>query len=154
MRATWATHLSVLDLITPIIFEENRSRRLSLCSLLYVPLTSSLLGLYIFLSTLFSIGPSLCSSLNVEEQVEWKYSSTYSKSQHQTRVSGQLHTPTALSRGTEPPAFFEYEAWYAPDPAWILSWRENLSTAGNWTGRLMGPAPYPVTLLAAIYQLG
>ena len=154
MRATWASLLSVLDLITPIIFEENRSRRLSFCSLLHVPLTSSLLGPYIFLSTLFSIALSLFSFLNVEEQVEWKYSSTYSQSQHQTRVSGQIHTPTALPSGTEPPAFFEYEVWCAPDPAWILSWRENLSTAGNWTGRLMGPAPYPVTLLTEIDQLG
>jgi len=62
-------------------------------------------------------------------------------------VTGQLHTPTALPRGTEQPAFFKHEARCAPDPTWILSWRENLSTAGNWTGHLNVPAPYTVTLL-------
>jgi hypothetical protein len=39
-----------------------------LCSFLHPPVTSSLFGPNILLSTLFSYTPSLCSSLNVRDQ--------------------------------------------------------------------------------------
>jgi len=45
----------------------------SLCSLLRSPTTSSLLGPYILLSTLFSNTIIICSSLNVRDQVSHPY---------------------------------------------------------------------------------
>jgi hypothetical protein len=61
-------------LITRIIFrDEYRSLTSSLCSLLHYPVTSSLLGLNIPLSTLFSNTLSLCFSLSVRDQVSHPY---------------------------------------------------------------------------------
>ena len=48
----------------------------SLCSFLHSPVTSSLLGSNIFLSTLFANTLSLCSSLNVSDQVSHSYKTT------------------------------------------------------------------------------
>ena len=54
LRATWPAHL-ILDFITrTILGEAYRSFSSSLCSFLHSPVTSSLLGPYILLSTLFS----------------------------------------------------------------------------------------------------
>jgi hypothetical protein len=50
-----------------------KSRSSSLCSSLHPPVTSSLFGPNIFLSTLFSNALSLCSSLNVGDQVSHTY---------------------------------------------------------------------------------
>jgi hypothetical protein len=47
-----------------------------LCSFLQSPVTSFLLGPNILLSTLFSITLSLCSSLNVRDQVSHQYRTT------------------------------------------------------------------------------
>jgi hypothetical protein len=53
-HATFPVHLILLDLITRITFgEQYRSLSISLCSFLYFPVTSSLLGPNIILSTLF-----------------------------------------------------------------------------------------------------
>ena len=71
---TCPDHLILLDLITwTILGEEYRSLSSSLCSFLCSPVTSSLLGTNILLSTLFSNTLSLCSSLNVINQVLHSY---------------------------------------------------------------------------------
>ena len=55
IRATCPAHLILLDLITQTILgEQNRSLSSSLCSFLHSSLTSSILGLNIFLATQFS----------------------------------------------------------------------------------------------------
>jgi hypothetical protein len=58
MRATWPAQ-PTLDLITLIFCEAYKLWSSSLCSLLQSPATSSLLGPYVPLSTLFS-NPSVC----------------------------------------------------------------------------------------------
>ena len=71
IRATCPTHLIRLDFITRTIFgEQCRSSSSSLCSFIHSPLTSSLLGPYILLNTLFSNTLSLHSSLNVSDQFQ------------------------------------------------------------------------------------
>ena len=68
IRARCPAHLIFLGLITRITFAEvYRSCGSSLCSLLHSLVTSSLVGLSIFLSTLFSNTVSLCYSLSVAE---------------------------------------------------------------------------------------
>ena len=67
---TCATCHIFLGFITQIIFDdEYRSYSSSLCSLLHCPVTSFFLEPDVFLSTLFSNTPSLCSSLNVRQQI-------------------------------------------------------------------------------------
>jgi hypothetical protein len=63
-------HISLLDLITRMMLgSEYRALRSSLCSLLYSPVTSSLLGLTILFSTLLSKNLILRFSLSVTDQV-------------------------------------------------------------------------------------
>jgi len=70
MWASCPTNLIFLDLITrKILGEMYSSLSSSLCSFLPYPLTSSLLGPNILLSTLFSNTLSLRSYLNVSDQV-------------------------------------------------------------------------------------
>ena len=67
-------HLILLSLITWIMFgEEYRSLSSSLYGILHFPITSSLLGPNILLCTLFSNSLSLCSSLNMSDQVSNQY---------------------------------------------------------------------------------
>ena len=73
-RATCPTHLSLLGLVTQMIFgEKYRAQRSFLCSLLHSCITSSLLGPNILLSTLFSKPLSLHSSLDVNDQRSQPY---------------------------------------------------------------------------------
>src|SRR5215469_12322131 len=72
IRATRPAHLILLDLTTrTILGEEYRSFSSSLCNFLHSPVTSSLLGPNTLLNTLFSNTLSLCSSLNVSDQVRY-----------------------------------------------------------------------------------
>ena len=77
-HATRPTNLILLDFITwTILGEEYRSLSSSLCCFLNSPVTSSLLGPNILLSTLFlSKTLSIHSSLNVSDQVSHSYKTT------------------------------------------------------------------------------
>ena len=69
-RATRPAHLIHLDFITRTkLGEQYRSLSSSVCNFLHYPVTPSLLGPNILLSTLFSNTLSLCSFLNVSNQV-------------------------------------------------------------------------------------
>jgi uncharacterized membrane protein len=77
MRATCPAHLILLALITlTILGEEYKPCSSSLCGFLQPPVTSSLIGPNILLSTLFSNTLNLCSSLNVRDQVSHPYKTT------------------------------------------------------------------------------
>ena len=74
--ATCPAHL-IFDFITrTILGEQYRTLNSSLCNFLHSPVTPSLLGPNILLNTLFSNTLSLCSSLNVSDQVSHPYKTT------------------------------------------------------------------------------
>jgi hypothetical protein len=76
-RAIYLSHLILLDLIILIILGVVYKLWSSLlCSCLQPPITSSLYGPNILLSTLFSNALSLCSSLNVRDKVSHHYRTT------------------------------------------------------------------------------
>ena len=76
-RATRSDHLTLLDVITRVLFgEEYRSFSSSLCNFLLSLVTSSLLGPNILLNTLFSNTLSLRCSLNMSDQVSHPYKTT------------------------------------------------------------------------------
>ena len=76
-KLTCPDHLILLDFITRTILDEGyRSLSSSLCNFLHSSVTPSLLGPNILLNTLFSKTLSLCSSLNVSDQVSHPYKTT------------------------------------------------------------------------------
>ena len=77
IRATCSAHLILLGMITRTIFGERyTSLSSSLCSFLYSPVTSSLFGPNILLSTQFLNTLSLHSSPSVSDQVSHPYKTT------------------------------------------------------------------------------
>ena len=77
LRPKYPAHFILLDFITrKILGEDYRSISSSLCSFLHSTVTSSLLRPNFLLSTLFSNTLSLCSSLNVSDQVSHPYRTT------------------------------------------------------------------------------
>jgi len=77
VRATCPAHRILLEFITrTILGEEYRSLSSSLCSSLHSLITSSLLGQYNLLNTLFSDTLSLRSSLNVSYKISHPYKTT------------------------------------------------------------------------------
>jgi len=78
------------NVLTQVIFgEEYRPLSSLLCSLLHSPITSSLLGPNILLSTLFSYTLSLCTSLIVSDQVLHPYRQNYSSVYLNLYIFGQ-----------------------------------------------------------------
>ena len=76
-RATCPANLSLLHLMAQMICCQGwKAQSSSLCSLLHSPVTSSLLGSNILLSTLFSKTLSLRFSDNVSDQVSHPYKTT------------------------------------------------------------------------------
>jgi hypothetical protein len=74
MRAPCPAHLIILDLITPVTFDEAyKLCSSSLCSLLQPPVISSLLVPNIQLGSLCSDTLNLCSSFSVRGQVSHRY---------------------------------------------------------------------------------
>ena len=76
-HAKCPAHPIFLDFITrTILGEQYRSLSSSLCNFPHSPVTPSLLGPNILLNTLFSNTLSLCSSVNVSDQVSHPYKTT------------------------------------------------------------------------------
>jgi hypothetical protein len=73
IHATCPIHLIPLDLITLIFSQQYRPFSFSLCSFLHSPVTLTLLGSKILLSTQFSTTHSLHPSFNVSNQVSHPY---------------------------------------------------------------------------------
>ena len=74
IRATCPAYLIPLDMIERIIYvDQYKSWRSSLCSSLHSPVTPSLLGSNILLSTLFSNSLGLFSFLHVKHKVSHPY---------------------------------------------------------------------------------
>ena len=105
IRITFPTYLFLLDLITRIIFDdEYRSLSSSLCSFLHSTVTSTLLGPYILLNTLFSDTLSIRPSLNVSDQMciqliflHWKTREQMTQSAYVLHLLGTINTFIGLT---------------------------------------------------------
>jgi hypothetical protein len=73
VRGSGPAHLIYLYLVTRFVFGEHRSLCASLCCLFHSAVTSSPLGPSFYLCTVFSNTLSLCSFLNLREQVSHPY---------------------------------------------------------------------------------
>jgi hypothetical protein len=77
MHSTCLGHLIILQLIIlAICGDEHKLRSSALCNFLHPPISSYPLGLYNLISSLTSNTLSLCSSLNVRDQVSHPYKTT------------------------------------------------------------------------------
>jgi phosphate starvation-inducible membrane PsiE len=76
MHATCPAHISLFYFITQTILGKEYRSLSSSYSFLHSPVTLSILGPHILLNTLFSNILSLCSSLNVSDQVLHPYKTT------------------------------------------------------------------------------
>ena len=123
IRATCPTHL-ILDLVTQTIFgEQYRTLRSSLYSFLHSPVTSSLSGPHIPLSTLFSNTLSLHYSINVSDQVAHPYRTRrlIQPSKRCTMSRIWVTNPTGLSWES-----FKFELVYFVVGSYQVDWTQNL----------------------------
>jgi hypothetical protein len=111
-------------LITLIILgEEYRLRNSSLCSFLYPPVTSTLFGPNILLSTLFPTTFSICSFLNVGDQVLRPYRTTWKI------IFFYVLILTSLDSRREDRRF--WTDWYQSLPVFNLLWTCYLGDTWN-----------------------
>jgi len=106
IHAACPAHLIFELIIRTILCEECRSLSSSLCIFLHSPVTSSLLGTNILLSTLFSNTLSLRSSHNLSDQVSYPY-----------RTTGKNSSV--------------YLYIYIPLYFWIANWKTKVSAPNN-----------------------
>jgi hypothetical protein len=119
IHATWPTHLTLLNLIMLIILgAEYKLCSSSLCSFRHPPVSSSLFGPNILLSTLYSNTVSLWSSLNVRDHVSHPY-----RTKGEIRVLHVLIFTFSVSRWEDRRFWTE---WYS-DHLWKLNNRVPVS---------------------------
>jgi hypothetical protein len=76
-----------------------------------------------------------------------------------TSASGQLHAPTVLPPGKQPPVPIGQEAGWSSEPVWTLWRRENLPSAGNRTPTIQPVArrftdwAIPASILLAYFHI-